>query len=184
MSSEIAVACPRFDVIKDQVELKNNKVGDYFYIKTRSCSMVVPVLPDGRLLLVNQYRYLADRTSIEFPCGGLEENESALLGARRELREETGYDGDELAKIGSFSPANGYAKDECHVFLGLVQPVGQIELDDYEELEVLVRRPDEFEEMVRRGEIWQGHTLAAWSLAREHVLKFIKEYGLQPDQQS
>lgn len=184
LASEAITKCLFWEAFKDKVELKNGKTGDYFYVKTRGCSMVVPVLPDGRLLLVNQYRYLSDRTSIEFPCGGLEENEMPLAGARRELLEETGYDGDDLAKIGSFFPANGFAKDECHVFLGLVQSVGQVALDDFEELEVIVRRPDEFEEMVRRGEIWQGHTLAAWSLAREHVFKFIKEYGLQPNQQS
>ena len=48
------------------------------------------------------------------------------------------------------------------------------EAGEFEEIEVMYRRVDEFEEMIKRGEIWDGKTLSAWAMAREHVLNLIK----------
>jgi ADP-ribose pyrophosphatase len=56
---------------KDEIELPSRKRGEYHYVHTNGASMVVPVLSDGRIVFVNQYRYLNDRESLELPCGGV-----------------------------------------------------------------------------------------------------------------
>jgi ADP-ribose pyrophosphatase len=120
--------------------------------------------------------------SIEFPSGGCEENFSVNENANKELLEETGYQTNEMSKIGEHEIINGLGKEVCHIFMAtelekITEP--QPELNG-EILEVICRRIDEFEEMIKRGDIWDGKTLAIWALAREHVLKIIKEqYGLQ-----
>lgn len=133
---------------------------------------VVPVLPDGRIVLTLQHRYLQDKQSIEFPAGGLVNGESPSDAATRELREETGYDIEELSKVGTFEPSNGKNKNEAHVYIAQLQEVqGDQLLDSTEDIEILYRRPDEVEDMIRRGDIWDGPTLAAWAIVRHKFLE-------------
>ena len=53
---------------KDKTILPSGKLGEYHYVHTNGASMIVPVLNDNKVVLVNQYRYLNDRESLEFPC--------------------------------------------------------------------------------------------------------------------
>ena len=70
-----------------------------------------------------------------------------------------------------FEPSVGVLKDLSHIFianeLSLVQ---EPKVEDFEQTEVMLRRVDEFEDMIKRGEIWSGQTLAAWALAKELLL--------------
>jgi len=166
LSEEILHENPWWTYKHEQFEKANGETGDYYYAKTSGMSIIIPVLSDGRIVLVRQYRYLFDKESIEFPGGGIKQDASALHTAKKELFEETGWVGDEFAKIGEFQPANGYAKDNAHVYLARVLEQKEQKLDDTEEIEVIYRRPDEIDEMVRRNDIWDGMSLAAWSLVR------------------
>jgi len=71
----------------------------------------------GNILLVEQYRYAVDRTSLEIPAGVVDKGETLEEAARRELREETGYDCGRLEKLVSYFPAIGYATEEMTVFV-------------------------------------------------------------------
>lgn len=154
----------------DTYKKPNGKVVDYFYAQTPGNAMVVPVTSDGRLILVTQYRYLSDRVSIEFPCGGMKVGESAVSAAERELKEETGYSANNLRMVGNLDPDIGLVKDRTYVFLATDVDVSDLPAPDPEEIaEVLFRRADEFEDMIRRGEIINGQTLAAWAITREFV---------------
>lgn len=148
------------------------KTGEYFYGETCGAAIVVPMLPDGRLVMVKQYRYLSDKYSIEFPGGGIKKGESPSLVAQRELMEETGYTSQEFINISNFEPHNGLFLDTTHVFLA--KEVAQIETqglrgDETEFIEIMLRRPDEVEQLIRNNEIWDGQTLATWALARYYV---------------
>lgn len=137
--------------------------------------MVIPVLDDGRLILVRQFRYLVDKHSIEFACGSMSANEISFETARRELLEETGFKAGELMKIGEFEPANGYCKDKTCVYVGVeLEQLTDPQHFNNEVLEVLFRRIDEFEQMIKGGEIWDGQTLAAWAMARDYINNLVK----------
>jgi len=179
LSSKILDKNPFNEYKKDEFETEKGKKGEYYYIETNGFSLVMPITDDGRLVLVSQYRYLKDKLSIEFPCGGIAQKETSTEAAKRELVEETGYQAKEFIKVGEFESANSLIKDNSHIYVGMeLEKVGEPVLEiNGEELEVMLRRPDEFEEMIKRGDIWDGQTLAAWTLAREHVLKIINEYA-------
>ena len=171
ISSEVVYKNSRWEYRRDNFK-QNGKIRDYHYVQTNGSSMVVPILDDGRLLLVRQYRYLEEKFSIEFPCGGIEENEAPSDAANRELLEETGFQSTNLIKIGAFAPCNGLVKEMSHIFLANeLTEVTKPQSDEDEVTEVLVRRVDEFENMIKQGEIWDGQVLATWAIARDLLLK-------------
>jgi ADP-ribose pyrophosphatase len=174
ISSEIIHKNPWWEYKCDKIVRPNGSSGEYCYIETPGNCVIIPILDDGRLVLVRQYRYLNDKYSVEFPGGGIRTDEAAADGAKRELLEESGYNTDNVIKISSFEPCVGVIKDACHVFIAneltrIAEPV----VDEFEHTEIILRRVDEFEEMIKRGEIWAGQTLAAWTMARNLILKNI-----------
>lgn len=164
LSEETLNTNPWWAYKKDEFEIGGEK-GEYYYGENNGSVIIVPVLDDGRLILVVQHRYLRDKLSIEFPCGGINGGEAIQNAAEREFFEETGYKGQEFIKLGVFDPLNGLFKDTSHVFLarGLEQIHGP-QHDTKEHIEVLYRRPDEIDEMIRKNEIWDGQTMATWAM--------------------
>ena len=170
LSEEIIHENPWWKYKHDTYEKPNGEVGDYYYGESSGNAMIVPILRDGRIVLTLQYRYLREKESIEFPCGGIEMGQSALETAKRELFEETGCIADEYIKIGEFEGLNGFHKDKSHVFLAYVEEQKEQDLDDSEEIEVIYRRPDEIDEMIRKNEIWDGQTMATWAMVYQQFL--------------
>lgn len=172
ISSEVVQANPFWEYKRNQYHLPSGTVKDYYYGETTGNVIIIPVLDDGRLVLVRQYRYLDEKNSIEFPGGGIHAGELPPNAAARELLEESGYKTDNLIKIGSFEPCIGLTKDLSHIFIANelteIQPP---QSEEMENTEVLLRRVDEFENMIKQGEIWGGQVLAAWAIARDLLLK-------------
>lgn len=155
----------------DTYELPDGSEGNYYYLESSGISFVIPVLADGRIVLTLQHRYLQDKQSIEFPAGGIDGDETASECAMREVKEETGYTIEELTKVGTFEPSNGSMKNEAHIYIAhLNESQGVQMLESTEDIEVLYRRPDELEDMIRRGDIWDGPTLAVWALVRHRFI--------------
>lgn len=149
---------------RDEFLLPSGKLGEYHYVQTNGSAMVVPVNADGAVLLVNQYRYLLDRESIEFPCGSVKEGSSFDRTAWEELAEETGYSAGEMALVGEFNPYNGVTDEMCRVYLARdLRYVGGSP-DETEEFELLWLRPEEIDARIRDGTIWDGMTIAAWAI--------------------
>lgn len=169
VSEEVLHTNPWWKYKHDTYQKPNGQIGDYFYGETPGMVIVIPLLRDGRLVLTLQYRYLEDKQSVEFPGGGMKEDEESIVAAARELRGETGFEAEEFVHLGTFASTNGMLKDTSHVFLARVANQGVSIPDDTEEIAVLYRWPREFEEMIRRKEIWDGQTLAAWVLGQESV---------------
>lgn len=173
ISEEVLHKNPWWVYKHDTYEKPNGEIGDYFYGENEDSDggvLVVPVLPDNRLLLILQQRYLQEKQSIEFPRGTISSNEIPKEAASRELLEETGYQIDELIKVGEFQGNNSRLKNVTHVFLAYVSEGAGQKLDDSEEIEILYRRPDEVGDMVVKNEIWDGQTLAAWAMVHHHFL--------------
>lgn len=170
LSEELVHQNPWWKYKHDRYEKPNGEEGDYWYGEESGAVMIVPVLPDGKLVLTLQHRYLSDKQSMEFPGGGIMQDLSILDSAKQELYEETGYTADEWVSMGSYEALVGFFKSRVHVYLAQVNAQGQQHLDDTEDIEVLHRRVDEFDELVVRNEILDGRTLAAWSLVRHYFI--------------
>ncbi len=170
LSEEIINKNPWWTYKHDTYEKPNGEVGDYYYGETPGNAMIVPILDDGRMVLILQQRYLREKQSIEFPCGGTVLGESALETAKKELLQEAGCIADEYIKIGEFEGLNGLCKDMCSVFLAYVEEQKEQNLDDTEEIEIIYRRPDEIDQMIKKNEIWDGQTMAAWAMVHHEFL--------------
>jgi ADP-ribose pyrophosphatase len=128
--------------------------------------MVIPIVGDGTILMVNQYRYLLGKESMEFPCGSVKEGSTHEETAKVELREETGHEAKSLFLAGEFNPYNGVTDEMCSVYVARdLQYVGGTP-DETEEFEILRVMPDEIETRIRSGIIWDGMSIAAWSIAK------------------
>lgn len=150
---------------RDTFELPSGRPGEYHYVHTDGSSMVIPVLGDGTLVLVNQYRYLVGKESLEFPCGSVREGSTHDETARHELVEETGYSAKGLSKVGEFNPYNGVTNEMCHVYMARdLEYLGGTP-DETEEFEIVRITPAEIDERIRTGVIWDGMTIAAWAIA-------------------
>ncbi len=152
----------------DRCIIPNGKEYDYHYVHTGGSAMIIPVKEDGKIILVRQYRYLNRKFSVEFPAGGIKDGQNPDDIARKELIEETGFDG-ALEKIGFFNPYNGITDEICHVFLASkLVPSDEESKDEQEEFEYLFLTPDEIDEKIYSNEIYDGMTMAAWSVARKY----------------
>jgi len=176
ISSEIIHKNPWWHYMHDKYTMSDGKEGNYYYCKTNGASMVIPLLDNGKLVLVRQYRYLNEKNGIEFPCGGiLNDEETPLEAAKRELLEETGYMADDLVKTGEFEPANGFCQINTRVFVASdLKKIGEPQQNADEVIEVMYRRVDEFDAMIKRGEIWDGQSLASWILSKDYIYSLLR----------
>lgn len=151
----------------EEFELPSGARGEYHFVHTNGSSLTIPVLDDGRIALVRQYRYLRDRESLEFPCGSVKDGWTYEETARSELAEEAGYAAADLMLIAEFNPYNGVTDEICRVYLAKrLQSIGSSP-DETEQFELLSLTPHQIDRKVRSGEIWDGMSLAAWLLARD-----------------
>jgi ADP-ribose pyrophosphatase len=165
ISSEQVLANPWWRYRRDVFEIEPGRRGEYHCVSTHGSALVVPVTAAGQWVLVEQYRYLGDRSSIEFPCGGLRADEVPEVAAARELAEEAGVAGP-LRRLGSFNPWNGVTDEQCHVFLAKpVEPLAAPpRADETEAFKVHKLWPAELRAAIANGTVWDGMTLAAVAL--------------------
>ncbi len=125
---------------------------------------VVPVLEDGRLVLIRNHRVAVDEWLIELCAGKLERGEEPVLAAGRELIEETGYRADTMTALGTFFTSPGFADERMHVFEARGLHAVPQALEDGERIEVILRTPEETMGMIESGEIKDGKTIAGLML--------------------
>jgi ADP-ribose pyrophosphatase len=121
-----------FSFFRDEVELPNGYQTYRDIVKHPGAVAIVPFLPDGRILMVKQYRYAAGKELLEIPAGTLEPNEPIIECARRELIEETGYEAGKLIPIINCFMAPGYSSEVIHIFKAsdLKKKSNSLELDE------------------------------------------------------
>lgn len=161
LSSEIAFK-GRFLVMKhDEVLCPDGKERGREYIVHPGAALVIPILPDGRFAMVRQYRHAVGQVFLEFPAGKLDPGEEPLGAAKRELREETGYEAAEIGFLGRIHPCIGYSNEFIDIFAaaGLTQKGAKP--DPGEALEHAVYSYEELKVMARRGELTDAKTLSA-----------------------
>lgn len=121
----------------------------------------LPVLDDGRIALVRQYRHPARRELLEIPAGKLEIGESPAECAARELEQETGWRAGRLEKLCEFYTTPGFCEEKLYVYLATkLQPAAQ-QLDEDEVVEVVYLPLTEALDLAARGEIEDSKTLLA-----------------------
>jgi ADP-ribose pyrophosphatase len=158
----------RLDVL--DVELECGKRAVREIVKHPGATAILAQLPDERFVLVKQYRKAVESELLEVVAGILDPGEDPETCARRELKEETGYDAASLQSLGVIYPAPGYSEEVLHMFFAELAPErGPMRPDDDERLEVVWMSAETLESMIAAGEIRDGKTLAAWALYRRNA---------------
>ena len=155
-----------FDVAT--LRLPNGSEGDWECIRHPGGALAVPVTPEGKLVMVRQYRFAAKGRILEFPAGAVEINESPDETIKREIEEETGYRAGKWQKLGQFLLAPGYSDEIIYAFLAqdlvkLEKPPAQ---DDDEDMETVLFTPEELEKAILAGEPIDAKSISSFFLAR------------------
>ncbi|MFQ6673812.1 MAG: NUDIX domain-containing protein [Fidelibacterota bacterium] len=105
------------DVWSDLVSLPDGGTSVREYIKHPGAVVMIPVLPDGKILLIRQFRYPLGEVEIELPAGKIDPGESLLETVHRELEEETGYRSEKVTPLVEIHPCIGYSTERMWIFL-------------------------------------------------------------------
>lgn len=164
ISSSILAKNPYWVYKKDIYTLPDFSEGEFHYVETNGSVIIIPLVSFNQIVLVNQYRYLNKRDSLEFPGGGVKLNISIEENAQKELSEEAGFISNQLIKIGEFNPFIGVTNEFCYVYIALDLIEKKLDADISEEFDLVILNIDEIDHKIKSGEIWNGQSLAAWAL--------------------
>ena len=155
-------------VQRDHVTLPNGNDTTREYIHHPGAVAIVPVLEDGRVVLVKQCRYPLRTLLWEIPAGKLDhgEAEDADECARRELSEETGYEAEHWQKLVSIATTPGFSDEIIHLYKawGLKQFAQHTDEDEF--IGVAAFTTEELQQMVDNGELYDAKTLCALYAAK------------------
>lgn len=134
----------------------------------RQAAGIVPVGPDGRILMVEQYRFTMGHTTWETPGGRIDEGETAQAAAERELREETGHAAQRMEFLGAYYPSGGSSNQVFNIFLALdVRKVTELS-DTNEVMSLDWFTPAQVRQKIEKNEIVEGMSLTALLWAAFH----------------
>jgi ADP-ribose pyrophosphatase len=138
----------------DEVELPDGRRTRREVVDHPGAVAIVPLLPDGRVVMVRQYRHAVGQVLCELPAGTLDPGESPEDCARRELAEETAYQASDLRLLLSIHLSPGYSSEIIHIFLATgLEPTAAAAPDEDERLSIMLLPMDEAVAMVGRGDL-------------------------------
>jgi len=158
-------------VVKDTIELPNGKQGIREFCLHVGAVCILPLLPDGSVIMERQFRYAHNRVFFEIPAGKLDsKDEDPLEAAKRELREETGATAGKITFLGELDTSPALLDEKIHMYLAEDLTFGDRDLDDDEFLDVERVPLADLYQMVMKGEIKDAKTqiavLKVWELKK------------------
>ncbi len=176
LSSEQVFKGGFLDVRRDTVRLPNGQSAMREYVVHPGACVVIPLLPNGDVVLEKQFRYPVGLEMIEFPAGKLDPNEDPLICALRELREETGYSASEWACAGCMHLAIAYSTEIIHIYFARGLTLGERTLDDEEFLDVFTAPAQQLIDWCADGTVTDAKTVTC-ALHLQQFLSGNKQLG-------
>jgi len=160
LSSQVVFEGAVFGIRRDEV-VEPSGVRTTREVVTHPGSVVVlPVLPDRRVLLIEQYRHAAPQYLWELVAGRIDAGESPRQAAARELREETGYHATKFRIFLELFPTPGFVEEKMFLFLAEGLTPGRAEPEDDEKIIPRAYKPKQLEEMMRSGKLRDAKSMA------------------------
>ena len=162
MGRELAYQGTVLKVYKDLMKFSNGNTEDWDFIHHDGAAAVIPVMDDGKILMVKQYRNALERDTLEIPAGKLDDpDEEGIVCASRELKEETGYSSDDLEWLLTIRTTVAFCDERIEVFVARNLIPGEQHLDEDEFVDVKAYKLEELKEMIFEGKIQDSKTMAA-----------------------
>lgn len=155
-------------VNKDIVKLPNGRQASREWIMHPGAAAVIPVLPNGDIILVRQYRYPIQQVTWEIPAGKLDQpDEDPLECARRELKEETGYEADIMVKLLTIATTVGFSNERIHIYAAKELTAGQQCPDEDEFINTAAVPMKKALGMIADGTIYDAKSVTAILLLKD-----------------
>ncbi|MDR3791351.1 MAG: NUDIX hydrolase [Dorea sp.] len=162
MGRELAYQGTVLKVYKDHMKFSNGNTEDWDFIHHDGAAAVIPVMDDGKILMVKQYRNALERDTLEIPAGKLDDpDEEGIVCASRELKEETGYSSDDLEWLLTIRTTVAFCDERIEVFVARNLILGEQHLDEDEFVDVKAYKLEELKGMIFEGKIQDSKTMAA-----------------------
>ena len=162
MGRELAYEGTVLKVSKDHMKFSNGNTEDWDFIHHDGAAAVIPVMDDGKILMVKQYRNALERDTLEIPAGKLDDpDEEGIVCASRELKEETGYSSDDLEWLLTIRTTVAFCDERIEVFVARNLIPGEQHLVEDEFVDVKAYKLEELKEMIFEGKIQDSKTMAA-----------------------
>lgn len=171
LKSEIVYEGPVFGVRRDEL-LEPGKLRTTREVITHPGSVVVlPVLPDKKIVLIRQYRHAARQYLWELVAGRMDAGETVKAAAARELLEETGYRAKRFTVFLDVFPSPGFLEERMYILLAEGLAEGQAEPEEDEKIEVQAYTVQELKQMIQKGKLRDAKSIAGIL----HYLTFIRK---------
>lgn len=154
----------------DEVVLPSGRTVTREIVEHRGAVAVVPLTPEGDVLLVRQYRAATGGTLLEIPAGTLEVGEDAPQALERELAEEIGMRAGQVQHLATFYPSPGFLTEVVHVYLATDLTPYRLEAEE-EDLEVVRLPLAEAQAMIDRGDIRDAKSIIGLLLAGDVIAR-------------
>lgn len=163
LGSETEYTCPGFDVVRDDVRLPDGTESEFHSVSEPPSVVVLPFTDEGDVVVIREWRQAVGRINYGLPAGGLEDGDGDIRSAaRRELREETGYEAGAVEQIATYEPANGLFDSVFHYVVAHgCEPAAEQDLDHNESIAVETVAYDDLLEAVVDEGLRDGRTVTA-----------------------
>jgi len=163
-------AAPYLRVFREVVEVApGHIIPDFWQVELRDFAVIIPMLPDGRVLTMTGYRHGPRRKCLSFPGGFLDPGEGPEAAALRELAEEAGLSPTRMIALGDYVDNGNQRGGHGHYFLALgCEPTAGRQDDATEVAQLAALSVQEIDHALDRGDFGVIHHVAGWCLARRH----------------
>jgi len=159
-----------FNTIVNQIEYNSGNKAIREVTEHPGGAVVVPITPDGKIVMVTQHRFPMNKVLLELPAGKLNKDEEPFICAVRELEEETGYKSDNVKELGSIYTTPGYSSEKLWIYLAKDLKPGSSNREEGEYgMEVFEFTLNEIENKIYNGEVVDSKTICGIYLAKRFI---------------